>query len=894
MPETLEPPVENQALQTWAQNVYKALGWDYQDVQRNAERNHHSEKNPESVPTGQALSDRLSVTEHQAAVGTLAAHMKTTLSDQSATTAQDLDELQTDLKNGAAGQDADPRLGSMIDKTVARLRATLDEERTAIQALSDEHEVKDTLEKMAALSARFLDKVEAERKLIRFDAAQTSLATVESALHDMRQTRLGIQALQPRTVSELGDEVKKKSEIVNQAATVLRAAGFVGPARGLGAARDALIASASPENDPAWKAVLEEAALGNGSASKLESISGRIEAFCVSLTQEGLENTAHEITDSLTEIRHNATRTILGTLGVLVQLESRAAQKDKFAKREQWTEAHLADKTDALRQQLLGIVRTDDFGTILTRPDDSRVEKMAHEVAGLDHDVYVQIPRRANKKVPRETMESLLASLNLLDELQAAGIKGIEDVASQEVLAAQDLLDGVLNHTSEYETMKKGLSKLGDKIAALGTSNKKKAYYIEERLRLADSVSALEGKYLTTNISQALQQLTALETRYKFLKRGVEHAMELRKQFDDLAKKVNPLFDQIAGLMVEVGRADGLQQTLVESGLLDEAETRYNGALSLQRDEAVTLADNAIDHVELTEAIKLVGEVVNKAEWQVTDLKELKKVMDRSDGKLAAPQQDFLDGLVKDYDEGLARRRKIEKQAVAFDNMISPLLSELEAMTRDKIDVRRLVDLYRGYERVDPETFDRSRLQALLMELSQIKREAKAKNNYEDCMGRLNDAKTSLDVMKGEIIGFREDLVKGLENFTKNCVARISAACEFARDEFSGALTQKHGQDPDIVDEAALKRFLNVVASQFTLDGLGDQVAVIADKNADLNDRKAARERALRIVRPMLSQFSGNKAVQHYLSHPFEMQNDLRIAQSELTQLEVRLLQLAS
>ena len=326
-------------------------------------------------------------------------------------------------------------------------------------------------------------------------------------------------------------------------------------------------------------------------------------------------------------------------------------------------------------------------------------------------------------------MEALLESVTFLDGLRDAGVTGVEDIAAEELLKAEDLLQGIQGHTSEYEQMKTGLAKLSGKVAKLAAGDGK-GYYIEERLRLADDISALQTSYLTTNISQALRQLNELETgRYKPLKKDVVLAVEKRKQFDKIAAKVPSLFDSIASVMAELGHVDGLMQSLVESGLLDKDATRYAGRLSLDRDAAVRLADNAVTHETLAEAVLKITSVESTAARQLAELKEYVK-MKAAPGGSSAELRAYFEEMAKDYKDGLKRVERQKKDASAFDAAMKPMVQELEAMLRGKLNPERLLDKSRGFSRADPDSIDTARLRELASELKQLKQESAASHSH--------------------------------------------------------------------------------------------------------------------------------------------------------------------
>ena len=117
--------------------------------------------------------------------------------------------------------------------------------------------------------------------------------------------------------------------------------------------------------------------------------------------------------------------------------------------------------------------------------------------------------------------------------------------------------------------------------------------------------------------------------------------------------------------------------------------------------------------------------------------------------------------------------------------------------------------------------------------------------------------------------------------FSANCTARLKQAETYIRTQFAGAVAKEQGEGQNVLDAAALQRFLDSAAAPLALDGLDAQVEIIADRKKPLPDRKAAREKALRLVRPVLAALDGNAAVQHYLGHPFgNPPKDLRMAQT--------------
>lgn len=873
---------ENPTQLSWAQEVYRALGWTFEEI----EAAEALSKAPvtESDPVAD-LAQTLSATERQIEAETAITRLQEVTDAD--TTTRDLSELNLDLEEQETLPDASP-LGGLVERMIAQAQKTLTAEQKLHDGAQGDDQAVQTLQEAGARTKGLLEKAATENKLGRHVAAQTTLTEVEAALCDMRNIRLALAAQHDQI--EPSPEVANLIKAVAKGEDALRKVGFDGPADGLRATCDKLAAAQNPVDDPAWKALLAEVKLAGDAAPKFRSLSTRIETLCTSLSNEGLVATARELRDDLDDIRARD-RSVMGSLGLLVQLEARADHKDKSAKREEWTEAHLTERTDAMREELKTIFRMDADGNILTRKDDTRVEKRAGEVPGLDHDVYIQIPRRADKKVPRATMEALLASVTTLDALKAAGVKGVEDIAAEELLKAGELLDGLKNHTSEYDLMKKGLARLSDGVAKLG-SGASKAYYIENRLRLDKEISKLKSGYLTMNISKAVRQLIDLETRdFNPLKFDVEHAVELKKNFDKRAAKADPLFAKLGKVMEELKNADFLHDTLVDSGLLIDESTPYAGILTLQRDDAVRLAENATTQEELIDAIKQLDTVLSMAERQLAELKGIAK----NGGNLSEAETAYFDQLKADFEEGQERTQKQKKDAAAFGVAMKPMAEELAAMLRAKENPMRLVDMYRGYERVDPETFDRTRLKDLVSELNQLKKESAANHSHAENMDRLNAIKDSLNGIRGEITGFREDVAKELHRFAANCTARITQAAAFIRERCADIIAAQQGDDQQVLDRDALQKFLSSVASPLVLDGLDEQVRVIADKKAPLSERKAAREKALRLVRTLLAQLNENAAVRHYINTPFDMlAQDLRIAQTELTQLELRLHQLAS
>lgn len=876
MPQLQETPTQL----SWAQEVYRALGWTFEEIEAAEALAGASEADVAESP-----AQELFLTERQVESETVMARLQEVT--QSGVTAQALDELRLDLEEREAPADASA-VGGLLDRMIAQATKTLNGEQKLHNGLQGDDQAVEALKEAGTRTEGLLSKAASESKLGRHAAAQATMTEVQAALSDMRDIRLAMQT--PQDQAEVSPEVAQLIKAVNKGEDALRKAGFDGPADGLRETCDKVATAQNPADDPAWKALLTEVKLAEDAAPKFRSLAARIDTLCTSLSHEGLVATADELRDDLDDIR-TRNRTVMGSLGLFVQLESRAAHKDKSAKRAEWTEAHLTERTDALRDALHAIVRVDADGNILTHKDDTRVEKRAGEVPGLDHDVYIQIPRRADKKVPRATMEALLASVTTLDSLKAAGVTGIEDIAAEELLKAEELLDGLKNHTGEYDLMKKGLAKLSDGVAKLG-SGASKAYYIENRLRLEKDISKLKSGYLTMNISKAVRQLIDLETcEFNPLKFDVDYAVELKKNFDKLAGKADPLFAKLGKALSELQNADVILQSLIETGLISDETTRYAGTLALQRDDAVRLAENATTHEELTTAIRQLGTVLSNAERQLAEVKGFAK----NGGDLSEAETTYFEQLKADFEEGLQRVNKQKKDATAFGAAMKPMAEELAAMLRAKENPKRLLDISRGYERVDPETFDRSRLKELVAELNQLKKESAANHSHADNMDRLNAIKDSLDGIRGEITGFREDVAKELHRFAANCTARITQASAFIRERCADVIAAQQGDDQNVLEQTALQQFLNSVASPLSLDGLDQQVAVISDKKASLADRKAAREKALRLVRPLLAQLNDNAAIRHYINTPFDtLAQDLRIAQTELTQLELRLHQLAS
>lgn len=888
MPETMEFPTMDPKQLDWVQNYYKLRGWAFPDAGPAASVETPSETDVQAEQPVREIVDQV---QAEFTVQLIASEL-----EHAESTHEELAELQEELRAQDSNAQATAQNKSQVDliqSQVKLIKKQREAEGKLIPTSGLDDRTQGILAEMLALCDRKLEIAEAQAKLGGFDEAQSTLTDVQHDLSDIRTARLAAQVSQP--APEPSAALKVLTSKTQEAARSLRQIEFVGLAKSLEAKLKDLSQEVAPEEHAYWGMLEDEVQKTGKAIGVLTKTSDRIGVIRNSLDKEGFDQWAHNIETELASIQAREGRTVLGTVSDLNLLKSSAERYEEQAKGKEWDDAELGKVTAEVREQFDKLIKRDDLGRIETKDDKTHVERKAGTYKDLDHDVYVQIPRRGNKKVPRETVQAVLDSLEFLDELHASGVKGVDSIAKQELEKAKGILDGIANNAGDYAKLKKKLADLSDKIDKLA-SGRTAGFYIEERLRLAEKVSKLSAGYTTMPIETAKTEFSQLlRTDFEELHTNAKEAEKTGKDFETKSAAVIKDLDRVAAL-VNDDLVSKIRAVLPHDKIPffeRLAKSKGAGPLKIEHEDLLELAKNALTKEDMSDALSKMGDLKKKTARQAEILYDLAKLKQTSD--LNHHDQQKLDQITSDYLKDQEDRRNNKDRAKEFAAMAKPLKDELDAMLRDKVSLKRILDKFKGHSRVDPETFDLSRLRDLRDELTVLEKRSITKDEFAKNKERFNDLQQSMDFIRSEITGFRDDLAQGLTTYAERCIGTLQDAADFVRNDFVTQVDALKGDGQNVVDQAALQRFANNISSQLVLQGLKTHTDIIADRDQDLAARKQAREQALRQVRPLLAQIRGNAGIQHYLNHPFtSVQNKLHIAVDELTQLEVRLLQLAS
>lgn len=455
-------------------------------------------------------------------------------------------------------------------------------------------------------------------------------------------------------------------------------------------------------------------------------------------------------------------------------------------------------------------------------------------------------------------------------------------------MRVEAILSGIQKDPGGYKKLTTNLDKLRVKINKLG-AGKEAAFYIEERLRLKDDVDELEDHALAMNIEKALTACSELENnRLHPLQDNIRKALKNRDLFDTKVKIIDSQYAGIPKTLAQMGKADPSLTKKIGALFAPNEIKQYHGELDIYFDQAKDLAYNATTNNELARSLDLANRLIFRVErfaleleGQLSHLHKLEEMKASGqqisdDDKFSPSEVEHFKKLEDDYKKGVARQQKQKKAKEAFSTKAGPLKDELDMMTARDISIARIIGYYKGIERVDPSKFDTTRLKELRLEIEVLEEQSDASHSHEDNLAKLKELEGALDAMRGEITGFRDDIAKDVPSLSENCLARLEKAKKYIDSAFVNAVKEQQDAGEEVVDIAALRKFASSVSQPLTLTDFPTLVAVIADRTADLKDRKKARERALRQVRPLIAQLDNSKAIQLYMRHPFsELPNDI-------------------
>ncbi|WP_208996494.1 hypothetical protein [Pseudovibrio ascidiaceicola] len=795
----------------------------------------------------------------------------------------------------------DRTLSKMISDQIAAFKLQKEEiflEIQVFKGLEDEKLAFKTAHEMVGL---LLDKAIVQSGVYNFAACEVTLDEVERKLKDMKNLLRDAQVHPVTYVSTedqilIGRDVKKVKEIIYD----LQDANYSGLATSLLVEMNQYQDAVSRPSDARWDELMSDAEACKKALPELRSSAKYIETLCESMTMVQPTTAASDTLEDLRTYQSDETRNLSSTLRVITELKGKAERREKWIKQDEWAQKNLDGRTQNFRKQLEKFVVFDADHMVVTKESKTEARARAVDTEGLDKDVMATVPKRPDgkdvKAVPRTTINKLLESLEFLDELRSSGVTGMEAIALEEFIKTEDILAGLNANPTGYDDLQSRTQKILDKVAAT-KSGKKAIYYIEAKMNLEEDVRLLREQAPDMNINKALGRCNKLDGgRLQPLLRQLDDAVSYRAVFEMKLDPIEKIFKEIPSLLAKLGAARPELADRFKRIRQPKHEKVYHGELELELKQAQVTAHNADTVDDLKEAISQVNAVKVKADKYVEELKARVTLLDEEiDGPYTTPQQDeFFEKIEEDYKAGVQLEidRKIAKGK--FNETSRPMKDELEMLTAKAKSWKGAKALLTRFPRIDTANYDPTRFKDLLAEVKLLEQECAVNSSYEENMDRLKELKGMYDAMRGELTGFREDIAKDVVKAAEKAVARMESAKTFAEGDFITDVAKQQEAGENYVDTSSLKRFTTCVSKPIIPGELRAHALIIGDKKMTLEERKKAREDALRIVRPLLARLDSDKAIKLYRRHPFGLNNDINVLRPVLVQLEVKLLTLAS
>ncbi len=909
MPVVKTTPTDAQMTETedtWAQDVFKEIGESYPSLALAFDELYVTQREQEEAELSAAATEmdeedriRVEKTAKEAAISSMILDDNERISDISL----DLSayrENASQTRNVADSDNAD--LLAVLNTQIKDCDKQRELLFSQLRKFGDLELEKDSFETLYELSGLLIEKAMAERDRGAYEACdgvvdetQEKLRRMQSLLDEAKQHNkpAALHTLSPEYVGDYVEFVLDVIEDMNEI-------NYTGLSTRLLVTLNKNQAAKKVRESPSWDALMKTARDCKAAKLQLSNMSKYILKLCDSMCTAGPNEEADDIYRELTGYQNDNSRDLPNVIRFVSALKATAVRKEKWAKRKEWAKTNLDVRTRNYKAQLEKLVIFKDEEHVETKKSQKEAYARAVDVEGLNKDVMKDIPKRPHDKtakaVPRATVDSLLESLDFLDELQSSGVSGMETIAVEEFLKTDEILDGINRNPEGYADLQKRTQKMLEKIAET-KSGKEGLYYIEEKIRLVEDIQNLRERSAAMNINTAIRECQEIKTtRLNLLLKNLKYALAYRDIFNEKQGELEKIFKNIPVLLAKLGAARPELAKKFKKVWAPKQEKVYHGELVMQMKQAKIAADAASTADDLREAINQLNRVHVQAEKYVEELKKrVDKPQEMVDAPFSPDEDEFFRKIEADYKEGvqLAKDRKVAKGK--FNEKAGPLKDELEMLTSKSASWKNMKAKIKGIERIDEATFDPSRFKDLLTEVKLLEQECVVNSSYEENMSKLDELKGLYDAMRSELTGFREDIAKSIGEATEKCVTRMEIAQGFLENYFVDIVLGKEELGESYVNASALKRFAGCVAKPIVPGDLKKYAQIIADKRQPMDARKKAREDALRIVRPLLARLDSDKAIKLYRRHPFsDMENNLNILRPALVQLEIKLLTLAS
>ncbi|WP_208979194.1 hypothetical protein [Pseudovibrio axinellae] len=890
---------------TWAQLVFKEIGETYPILATAFDELYTALREQEDAEiTAAALQmdeqDRLEA-EYAAKIARIETMMLDNVERISELEA-DLSELKGNpLEHDPAPDDADASILSVLAEQLKSYQTNKEELYAGLRHFGSQEEEKNAFEVAYETVGLLLEKAHFEHDLNNFVACEGTLDEVQSKLSSMQALLQDAkEASSPPPKGTLLEDLSEDIARVIDCIAALNTIGYRGLSTRLLTALNKNQSSKSSKGSPAWEELRKETLACQAAMLELSSMTKYIKKLCESMATAGPSEAAEDTLAELDNYQSDPARSLPSVMCFISTLKAAAIRREKWIKNKEWAQTNLDIRTRNYKAQLEKIVLFDEDDQLITKKSTTLAYARADDVDGLKKDAMMDIPKRPKDKnakaVPRATVDSLLESFDFLEEIRSSGVSGIEAIAIEEFLKTEDILDGVNRNPEGYSDFQKRIQKILDKVERT-KSGKEALFYIEAKMSLEDSVRVLREKAPSMNINKAIRECREIETQtLEPLLANLKSALEYKKIFEGKIDPVEKLFKLIPILLSKLGAARPELAQKFKAIWQPEDEKIYHGELELLLRQAKVTCENSANLEDLKEAVNQINRVNVQARRYAKELKtRLEKLAEGGNSQITDTEEDFFHKVEEDYKQGIQQEKDRKVSKGNFNQKMGPMKDELEMLTAKASSWKNVKAKIKGIERIDETKFDPTQFKDLLTEVKLLEQECAVSGSYEDNMGRLDELKGMFDALRSELTGFREDIAKDIGTATEKCVARMDLARSFAEDNFVNVVASKQETNENYVNKSTLKAFANCVAKPIVSGDLTKHAQTIADKRKPIEERKKAREEALRIVRPLLARLDGDNAITLYRRHPFsDLKNDYNMLRPALVQLEVKLLTLAS
>lgn len=512
-----------------------------------------------------------------------------------------------------------------------------------------------------------------------------------------------------------------------------------------------------------------------------------------------------------------------------------------------------------LREDLENLKRR--YDELFKHHKDGTVKTQKDRRTGQEKEV------KKNRDLPRQTIEEIELRIKAAEQLiDSESVDALRD-AERYVGNVGIFLDNIDKYPKIYKTFDDSLTEMEKSLKRV--ASKYALYEVSRRADLQFALEKLRKEYMTkpqVEVRKSIQDQSLALANFKELVSGLrgkkralfKQADRIKSALDDFGKLLKKSFS--TELVSYDGYYGPLRDELAEGRAMIERRTK----------DSLEEAEQFFRQLE-----PKVGKVMMYLAPYDTDPNSLKP-----------QQQEVVTSFLHGATTGQTKHNENMAQKDTFEKEVERLEGELKILSG-------LVKKLKS---------DSSEMESLETQLEGLAKTTKKEQTYREGVDELKPIATRLERLLSDARGATQIIDATLGDAAREVVTRVRSfrgkiatfydkVVRPAGDSDSG-----NPLDGDVFDVAKLKNFFNAIVAAIpdpTLDELEDAARTVANEQAQLDERKLARNTALSTIRSLSAVFEGFKPIDHFRLHPFDGDEAIKLlagVRQAIPRIEIRLL----